>query len=190
VTAGSSGASLKDFVPVSKLPTRHRAIEVMAWCRGEIEGLIAGVADERLVEPSVLGGGSWSIKDLIGHLATHEETALSVLRAGSTERFLTDQPSGEPSYLSVDAFNDHHVDRKGSWSLDEVRDDAASIRAQLLAEIEATTDERWQGRIQVVTGRSALGLVLGKILNGGRFGYFTHDLAHHYDLRRSVKALA
>ncbi len=51
-------------------------------------------------------------------------------------------------------------------------------------------DERWFGKIDVGGKRSALALVLAKMLNGDKHGFFAHDLAHKRDLDEAVRILS
>lgn len=131
--------------------------------------------------PTSLGGGTWTVKDLLGHLATWETRALEALEA---------RPKAvEKSFSSADEFNAHHLAVRKDWSLIEVRHDYAGVRTQLVRTIEDMEDERWFEKIATPSGRSARALVVAKLLTGGAYGYFAHDFAHRRDLERSVRWL-
>ena len=163
------------FVPVWRTPTRAQAVDILRTCRARTDELVAGLtpAQRRAAVPG-LGDGTWSVKDLLGHLAAHEHRALVFLGArGRARGDGLDLPSN-------DAFNAHHLAKARRRSLPSVEADYASTRDALVAAIEAMSDEAWAEKVAVGGGaRSARGLVLGKMLNGDRFGLFAHDLAHH-----------
>jgi hypothetical protein len=168
--------------PLWRLPTRAQAIEVLVIGRKKIEKLLADLDDSQFKITTLLGGGNWSVKDLLGHLASVEEDALAIA-TGKKPRF------GSPG-LSVDELNAARIRHKTNWTAARVREDFQGVRADLLNAIETMGDEGWKSKIPWGQGRSALGLVLGKKLVGGRHGLFAHDLAHLRDLERSVKALS
>ncbi|MBA2608134.1 MAG: DinB family protein, partial [Actinobacteria bacterium] len=133
---------MKAFTPIWRTATREQAIGILQGTREVTDSLIDNLSARRLTVAGPLGGGVWSIKDLIGHLATWEERALVILGAR------------KPASGSGNA--------------------------------PQTTDERWLERTDIGGKRSALGLVLGKLLTGEKYGYYAHDLAHYKDLKRAV----
>lgn len=139
--------------------------------------------DERQMRTRTqLGGGGWSVKDLLGHLAGYEEQAVA-LATGKKPRF------DFSTFDSVDERNAADIERKGNWSVKRVRDDLEAMRSRLLDAIDSMDEENWAAKVPTRTGRSALALVLGKLLVGGHYGLFAHDLAHTRDLKKSVKLL-
>lgn len=164
------------------MPTRAQAMEILDVTRSRTEELVADLTEGQMRRPTQLGGGGWSIKDLLGHLAGYEEQAVALV-TGEKPRFDFGR------FGSVDERNAADIERKRSWSVKRVRQDLESMRAALVNAIEETDDERWTAKIQTSSGRSALALVLGKLLVGGHYGLFAHDLAHITDLKKSVKML-
>ena len=87
---------------------RERLFSVI---EGEWTGLMesfSGLPDSVLVEPGVVG--EWSVRDLLGHIATWEEEALAALPV-----ILEGRPL--PRYASsggIDAFNARDQDRAGN----------------------------------------------------------------------------
>ena len=61
----------------------------------------------------------------------------------------------------------------------------------ILQTCRAWTDSRvrWLEKIPSGRGRSALGLILAKALNGDKYGFFAHDFAHGRGLEAAVAAL-
>jgi hypothetical protein len=125
-----------------------------------------------------LGGGEWSPKDLLGHLASWEEFALDALAAWD---------AGEPAPLddlwrtvSTSRINRQNVERKAPWSTAKVRRESERTFSELLGAIEAMSDARWRGLV-TPRGRKPLVVRLGGILGGPR-GLFRHDESHHPSL--------
>ena len=143
--------------------------------------MIVDLAPPQLTAVGPLGGGLWSIKDLLGHLATWEERALVIAGAWKPPKAASSVPT------TTDAFNAVNIDRKRGWSWSRVSTDAARVRTALLEMIEEMDDGTWRAKVAVGESRSALGLVLAKLLTGARYGYFAHDLAHYADLRKAVR---
>jgi uncharacterized protein (TIGR03083 family) len=164
-----------------RMPTRVQAIEILQASRAPILELIEGLEDSQMKTRTVLGGGEWSVKDLLGHLAGYEEDALAI----ATGR----RPRHSGKFDSVDERNAADLERRRKWSVKRVRDDLEQSRVALIKAIEILDDKQWSSKIQTKTGRSALGLVLGRLLVGDRHGLFAHDLAHLRDLQRSIKQL-
>jgi hypothetical protein len=162
--------------------TRAEALEILRSSRARTEGLMAGFTDAQLKTVTSLGGGDWSIKDLIGHLAVWEELALAQI-TGRRPAHL------KGSFTTADELNAAEIERKRNWTLARVRKDAGRVRTALMGAIENMDDERWMSKVQFGRSRSTLALVVGRTLGGGRHGPFAHDLAHLHDLERSVKSL-
>ena len=167
--------------PIWRTPTRGQAIEMLEWSRARLMPFIDQLSDAQLRgKTSHVGGGEWSFKDLLGHLASWEENAL---------RFAKGTPRRHAAAMTTDEWNAAEIERKRNWSAKRVREQFDGIRAELIDLIGSMDDARWSEKVQTASGRSALGLVLGKALVGGRHGLFAHDLAHLRDVERSVKAM-
>jgi hypothetical protein len=155
-------------------PTRRRAIRILEHGRARTLDLIEGLPRAALTRPG-LGGGEWSPKDLIGHLASWEEYALDALAAW--ERGQRAPIDDLQFSVSTSRINRQNVERKARWSLARIRRDAERTRTELVAAIEAISDVRW-ARPTTERGRRPLGARLGAIL-GGPAGPFRHEEAHH-----------
>lgn len=98
-------------------------------------GSYAGLSDARLTEPGVTG--DWSVKDIIAHVITWEEEALTylpVIAAGG----------GTPRYAAaggIDAFNAHMTERKRGLSLAEVLARQEDTHRRLIAYIQSVPDD-------------------------------------------------
>jgi hypothetical protein len=157
-------------------------LEILATCRGWTDGIIRDLSAEQRVAPTALGGGTWTVKDLLGHLATHEHRALLVLGC----REVTDED--EAAFGDVHAFNEYHLEKKRAWTLHEVETDYEATRDELVRAIGAVADEKWLEKIPHGGGRSAMALVLGKMLNGDKYGLYAHDFAHRRGLEEAAAA--
>lgn len=165
----------------SEVPSRRAAIRTLREGRTRTLELVGRLAKGDLTRPG-LGGGEWSPKDLIGHLASWEEYALDALATWERgERAPIDDLQFS---LSTSRINRQNVERKASWSLAKVRRDSDRTHTELIDAIERLSDARWRGPV-TERGRRPLGLRLGAIL-GGPAGPFRHDEAHHPSLRSFV----
>jgi hypothetical protein len=157
----------------AKPPTRKQAIALLRRGRAGTDALLERVPRNRMTTPG-LGGGEWSPKDLIGHLASWEEFALEALDAWAQgERAEVDRLW----LVGTSEINSGNVRRKASWSLARVRKDAAETHEALLEAIGSMSDATWRTPA-TKRARKPLGVRLGGILGGPR-GPFRHDEAHH-----------
>lgn len=172
---------MDDFSPLWKTATRDQAVTILTTCRAWTDGAISALSPAQVETPTVLGDGTWTVKDLLGHLASWEERALEIIGL---------RPKKEHGYSSPDEFNARHLEIKRTWSLEEVRHDYDTVRSELVQAIVEMDDERWLSKIETASGRSSVALVLAKLLTGGKYGYFAHDFAHRRDLEKSLSLLA
>jgi hypothetical protein len=163
-------------------PTRREALRILERERALTRTLLDALPRSALTVPG-LGGGEWSPKDLIGHLATWEEFALDALAAWDRgER----APIDDLLYtVPTSRINDQNVARKTTWSLAKIRRESERTHLELLEAIGSISDARWRGPV-TKRGRSPLGRRLGSIL-GGPGGGFHHDAGHHKSLRGYVE---
>ena len=171
---------MDDFTPLWKTPTRAQAVSILRSCRAWTDAAISALSPAQLETPTALGDGTWTVKDLLGHLASWETRALEIIGIRQKE---------EHPYASADEFNAHHLEIKRVWSLEEVRHDYDTVRSELVRAIVEMEDEGWLSKIETASGRSALALVLAKLLNGGKYGYLAHDFAHGRDLEKALRLL-
>ncbi|HEX6230362.1 MAG TPA: DinB family protein [Actinomycetota bacterium] len=161
--------------------TRREALAILERERALTHDLLEALPRAALLSPG-LGGGRWSPRDLIGHLATWEEFALDALEAWERGGRA---PVDDLLYtVPTSRINDQAVARKASWSLPRVRRESERTHEELLAAIRSLSDARWRSPA-TPRGRSPLGRRLGAIL-GGPGGGFHHDAGHHRSLRAFV----
>jgi hypothetical protein len=161
-----------------ELPSRDEAIRLAREDRARTNGLLDRIAPEALTATG-LGGGTWSPKDLIGHLESWEEHALGALDAWERG----EQPTiGDLlQTIGTDEVNRREVERKADRGLDDVLSSADATHARLLERFGALSDERWFEAPTPGDGEATVGGRLGSIL-GGTLGGFRHDPDHWTDL--------
>ncbi len=166
---------------MAEVLSRKEAIRVLEEGRARIDELLDRLPPRAMTTPG-LGGGMWSPKDLIGHLASWEEYALDALAAWDRDERA---PIDELQFtLSTSRINDQAVQRKASWSLARVRRDAERTHEELIAAIRGMSDERWTAPT-TSRGRKPLGARVGAILSGSRS--FDHDRSHLKSLATFVE---
>jgi hypothetical protein len=166
----------------ASFPTRRGAIRILEEGRARTLDLVERLPRSALTTPG-LGGGEWSPKDLLGHLASWEEYALDALAAwGRGQRAPIDDLQFS---VATSRINRQNVERKSSWSLPKVRRECDRLHLELLDAIGSMTDARWR-RPVTERGRKPLASRLGGIL-GGPAGPFRHEEAHHPSLRGFVE---
>jgi hypothetical protein len=163
--------------------TRRQAVRTLEEGRAAIDALLARVPPSDLERPGV-GGGEWSPKDLVGHLARWEERALEALAAW-------DRGEGAPIdrelySRKLSDINAEAVAAKAAMTYAQVRDEADRTHQQLLRAIREMPQGRWSSPA-TARGRKPLGHRLGQILVG--VGPFGHAQAHVKSLRQLVEGL-
>jgi hypothetical protein len=153
--------------------TREEAMIILDDGHRAVRELIGLLPARALTAPG-LGGGEWSAKDLIGHLASWEEFALEALEAwGRDERSPIDR---DLASIGLNAVNARAVAARSKLSADEVKHDSDVAHATLIDAIRARTEARWEGPA-TKRSRKSLGHRVGQIL-GGPAGGFRHAEAH------------
>jgi uncharacterized damage-inducible protein DinB len=165
-------------------PSPAEASAVLEEGRAAVDRLASTVPEEEAVRRNTIGGGEWSLKDLLGHLAHWEELALRTIDRfrddGSITRFAADD---------VDEENAKDIARKLDWPLERVRSDARSTHDRLLSEIRSISEEDWTApRPFAGGGERSLGDMLASVL-GAPQRPFGHAWAHLRELEDYVSGL-
>jgi len=165
-----------------KIPGRKKALAALEDGNARLRDLTTGLSGDQLTAPSTIGGGDWSAKDLIGHVAFWEELALSALTVWNR--------GVEPDTVgAVDEVNAANHIRKAAWSLEQVLSESRDVHERLIREIEALPKGVWKAPAPgTFTQRESLGARLGG-LTGAPDGMFRHAFAHLDDLRAYVESL-
>jgi hypothetical protein len=131
---------------------REQLVEKMDTAWGELKQSYAGLPEAEMAEPGVVG--DWSLKDVLAHVTTWEEEALTHLPhilVGETP------PRYSVTYGGVDAFNALMTARKRELSLGEVLRQLDETHARIMAYVQGapeellTTETRFRRRIRLDT---------------------------------------
>ena len=104
-----------------------------AWCA--FKASYAGLAESELLEPGVTG--AWSVRDIIAHVTTWEEEALThlpLVLAGKRP------PRYSVTYGGIDAFNARTTAQKAPLRLHEVLRQQEDVHRRVLELIEGVPD--------------------------------------------------
>jgi hypothetical protein len=115
-------------------PTRAELIERIEENYATWDRLVARAAD-RLTEPFA---GEWSLRDVTAHLCAHERFLLVPM--GGRARPVPEMPSDIGA--SVQRRNEFLHEHDRARSVDAVMDEAAAVRAELLARIGSLPEEK------------------------------------------------
>ena len=163
-------------------PSKAEAIIVLERGHNEIERLLRELTPEAMFVTGI-GGGAWSPKDLLGHLALWHEIAL---------RTIDEHRRGDRPWI-VDVFaapgpgpNDEELAKRAGWSLERAREAYDGSLATVIEALGGIGEEAWGSSVdgwadQPATLGGLLGVVLGK-----EEVPFGHAFAHVLDLAAFV----
>lgn len=80
--------------------------------------------------------GEWSLRDIVGHLASHEAEVVSAFRDLREGR-----PTGYFEIVDLDRWNHDHVERKRSVDFWSLLEQLRGSRTHLMDELDAVSDE-------------------------------------------------
>jgi hypothetical protein len=165
-------------------PARGDAVATLEEGQARLDALLGRLSEDELIRPATIGGGDWSAKDLVGHIAFWEEVALAVLDAWRRGAGLNLSEAFAPG--GTDGMNAWNQQRKGRWSLQRVQSDAHTTHRRLVSELRKLTDEAWRSSMPMTASRRVrLGTRLGGVL-GAPKRPFAHAFAHIPDLEAYV----
>lgn len=155
--------------------TTQEMIAIVDASWRDLDASTAGLNDAALLEHGVVA--AWSIKDVLGHVTAWELLALQYLECGRRG-----EPPPESEWDSTDAYNAHEADQRASWTLAQVREEAAGIRRRLRAMLETITADEWAFGVTIGNRERPLGEWVGGALNGAE-GPGTHAAEHAAQIR-------
>ncbi|HEV3231510.1 MAG TPA: DinB family protein [Candidatus Dormibacteraeota bacterium] len=159
--------------------TRAEAAQILTDRDARLTALLDRLTPTQLTAAATIGGGDWSAKDLLGHVAFWEELALAALDGWRTGDL--------PAPREVDDLNAENQARSAAQALEVVRERAAGAHRRLLASIEAVSDADWEESRTIRERTFTLGQLLGGI-TAGPAGAFDHVDAHLADLSAYVES--
>ena len=167
--------------------SREEALSTLEEGRARVDGLLAALTDEDFERPKTIGGGDWSARDLVGHLAYWEELAQHAAddwRAGRV-------PGMEEVFRNdrIDQINAENATCGREMTAVEVRERAARAHAAIVETTATMSDEEWSQKSGYETERRrTVGMLLASILGAPKRG-FGHAFAHIPDLEAYVESL-
>jgi hypothetical protein len=167
---------------------REEALATLTDGQAELAQLFARLTDEQMTQPATIGGGDWSAKDLLGHIALCEEIALVTMEAWLRGQ----RPPIEETFTTrdTDEQNAWNQERKRAWPVERIRSDSEATHRRLISEIERMTDRDWTlHRPFEGDELEDLGTELGEVL-GAPGKPFGHAFAHLPDLSDYVELVA
>jgi uncharacterized protein (TIGR03083 family) len=171
------------------VPTREQAIATLEEGRQRLDELLAKASDDDLSRPATIGGGDWSAKDLVGHIAIWEEAAIDAVfsvRRGQVPRI----ESVFREEGGVDRYNAETMPKLQELSLKDVRERAAAAHQTLVGMLRGMDDQEWLQPVPYRTEqRKSLAILLGSI-TGAPKRPFGHAFAHIPDLETFVSWLS
>jgi hypothetical protein len=169
-------------------PTRADALATIEDGQARLDELLGVLSEEDLTRPATIGGGDWSAKDLVGHIAFWEEVAVAVLDSWRRGAGLDLAEAFAPG--GTDGMNAWNQERKDRWTLQRVQRDAEKTHRKLMGELKKLTNEEWRSSMPVTASRRVrLGTRLGGVL-GATKRPFGHAFAHIPDLEAYVASLS
>jgi hypothetical protein len=131
---------------------RRQALKRLETAWDAFRESYAGLSDPEMLEPGVTG--RWSVRDIIAHVTTWEEEALTnlplILQGVRPPRYST-------KYGGIDAFNALMTEKKAPLSLSEVREQAREVHYRLVGclerapEDQLTSETRFRHRLRMDT---------------------------------------
>jgi hypothetical protein len=144
--------------------------------------LLTSLVDADWERPGTIGGGDWSLRDLVGHIMSWEELALGAISAAEGHP-APPWPKGD-----IDEINREMVARQGQLPLEELRRRAPGTHAQLIQTISELPPATWVLPVSVDAAPPLeLNELVGRVL-GAEDHPFGHLTAHLGDLRSFAEA--
>jgi len=116
---------------------RRRLLQRLDTAWEAFEASYAGLSDAQLMKPGVTG--DWSIRDILAHVSTWEEEALThlplILEGGTPPRYSV-------SYGGIDAFNARMTEQKAGLSLAAVRQQLRETHHRLIDYIQRAPEDQ------------------------------------------------
>jgi hypothetical protein len=179
--------------------TRDEALRVLEERHAANAALFGRLSDDQMTAAGTIGGGTWSAKDLLGHIAAWERYAFETLgsiRRGEVPAIET--VAGDQD--AVNRLNDEAIARDANLPLQHVRESSESAFRDLVGVIRSMTDAEWNAAYDTGdTGDTedpggapeTVGEVLGGITSAPPpDGSFAHVSAHIEALRSYVESVA
>jgi uncharacterized damage-inducible protein DinB len=125
--------------------TKEDVLAKLSKSRRELRRATQGLSEAEMTQVQV--EGVWTIKDVLGHVASWEEICLEPLR-----RYADGEPFEAQVVKDYVIFNEELAARKQDTPLDVVLDEWDAIRQELVAAASKLPAEQWEQRVLVPWG--------------------------------------
>jgi uncharacterized protein (TIGR03083 family) len=165
----------------------EQAIGTLEDGQRQLDALVARLSEEQLSASSTIGGGDWSTKDLLSHVARWNEIALEALAAWRDGK----RPWIEDVWGNgVDRLNAENFEVSRDLSPDQARDRLRQSHDSLVDAIRSMDNHEWHAEAPYPAERRTwLGMMLGSVTGAPRRP-FGHAFAHIPDLDSYVAAIS
>jgi uncharacterized damage-inducible protein DinB len=150
--------------------TKEEALARLAESRQALHQAIEGLSDEEMTQIQV--EGVWTIKDVLGHIASWEETCLEPLR-----RYADGGPFEVKVIEDYLAWNDEQATRKQDVPLDAILDELATVRQELIEAASKLSAEQWKQIVPFSWGGEGTIAEVLEVL-------YRHELGHVHNIRQ------
>jgi len=150
--------------------TKEETLARLAESRLALLQAIEGLSEEEMTQVQV--EEVWTIKDVLGHITSWEETCLEPL-----QRFADGGPYDVQVIENYLAWNDVEAARKREVPLDTILDELADIRQGLVEAVSRLSAGHWEQRVPFAWGGQ------GKIADT-LTGLHVHEMEHVSHIQR------
>ena len=144
--------------------TKEETLARLAESRRVLHQAIEGLSEEEMTRIQV--EGVWTVKDVLGHIASWEETCLEPLR-----RYADGGPFQVEVIEDYLAWNDEQAARKRDIPLDAILDELATVRQGLVEAASRLSAGQWRQRVPFSWGGQG---TIAEVLDV----FYRHELEH------------
>jgi hypothetical protein len=150
--------------------TKEETLARLAESRWALHQAIEGLSEEEMTQVQV--EGVWTVKDVLGHIASWEETCLEPLR-----RYADGGPFEVKVIEDYLTWNDKQAIRKRDIPLDVILDELATIRQGLVEAASRLSAGQWKQRVPFSWGGEG---TIAEVLDV----FYRHELGHVRSIQR------
>jgi uncharacterized damage-inducible protein DinB len=150
--------------------TQEEVLARLAKSRQTLHQAIEGLSEEEMTQPQV--EGVWTVKDVLGHIASWEETCLEPFR-----RYADGGPFEVEVIEDYMAWNNEQAARKRDIPLDTILDELATVRQGLVEAASRLSAGQWKQRVPFSWGGKG---TIADTLEGLR----VHEMEHVRHIQR------
>lgn len=150
--------------------TKEETLDRLAESRRALHQAIEGLSEEEMTQVKV--EGVWAIKDVLGHIASWEETCLEPL-----QRYADGGPFEVQVIEDYLSWNDEQAARKRDVPLDVILDELATVRQGLGEAASRLSAEQWKQRVPFSWGGEG---TIAEVLEV----FYRHELEHMHSIQQ------